>query len=180
MKGFNRIRHATLAQIARGIAARPRARLIGRLMKNENAQLAGALIGLGGTITQAMNELEGFVPCGHPASVVIDGLVSLDANLTEGELAEKTETTCGFIEHVSEHRGVPAHAVADATSLSTTRRELLDNLESVAKKLQPKGGLHQNINEWLYRSLAALEGDNEAVALQLAEANVMNAAVEQI
>ncbi len=149
-------------------------------MKTSNAQLAGALVGLGGTITQAMDELEGFVPCGHPAAVVIDGLVALDQELSETELAEKTETVCGFIDHVSEHRGVPAHPVADVTELSSSRHELLDCLEDVASKLQPKGGLHQNINEWLYRSLAAIDSNAEAVSLQLAEANAISAAVELI
>ena len=52
-------------------------------MKNENAQLAGALVGLGGTIYQAMDEIDGFVPCGHPATVVIDGLASLQARLSD-------------------------------------------------------------------------------------------------
>lgn len=149
-------------------------------MKTANAPLAGALVGLGGTITQAMNELEGFVPCGHPASVVIDGLVALNKDLTEAELNEKTETVRGFIDHVSEHRGVPAHPVASMEDVSSSRHELLDCLEDVARKLQPKGGLHQNINEWMYRSLAAIEGTAEAVSLQLAEANAISAAVEQI
>ena len=47
------------------------------MMINENARLAGALVGLGGTISQAMDEIEDFIPCGHPAAVVIDGLASL-------------------------------------------------------------------------------------------------------
>ena len=54
-------------------------------MNAQNAQLAGALVGLGATITQAMDEIEDFVPCGHPATVVIDGLSSLNDRLTDDQ-----------------------------------------------------------------------------------------------
>lgn len=33
-------------------------------------QLVDALAGLGSTITEAMDVIEGFVPCGHPALTV--------------------------------------------------------------------------------------------------------------
>lgn len=33
-------------------------------------QLVNALAGLGSTITEAMDVIEGFVPCGHPALTV--------------------------------------------------------------------------------------------------------------
>lgn len=149
-------------------------------MKTANTQLAGALVGLGGTITQAMNEIEDFIPCGHPASVVIDGLAALEADLPDDVLAERIESVRGFIQHVSEHRGVPAHDVADMSALSGSRKELFDHIEKIARKLKPKGGLHQNVNAWLYRSLAAIEGTTEDVAAQLAQANVIAAVVEQI
>lgn len=149
-------------------------------MKTANTQLAGALVGLGGTITHAMNEIEDFVPCGHPASVVIDGLAALEADLPEDVLAERIESVRNFIQHVSEHRGVPAHAVADVSELSGSRKELFDYVEKIARKLKPKGGLHQNVNAWLYRSLAAIEGTMDEVSEQLAQANAIAAVVDQI
>ena len=46
----------------------------------------------------------------------------------------------------------------------------------VASNLQPKEGVPQNINVWLYRGLAALEDDGDTAMNMLAEANVMKAA----
>ena len=43
-------------------------------------QLVNALAGLGSTITEAMDVIEGFVPCGHPALTVSNALVALDAD----------------------------------------------------------------------------------------------------
>ena len=37
-------------------------------------QLVNALAGLGSTITEAMDVIEGFVPCGHPALTVSNAL----------------------------------------------------------------------------------------------------------
>ncbi len=149
-------------------------------MKTANIQLAGALVGLGGTITQAMNEIEDFIPCGHPAAVVIDGLAALESDLPEDVLAEKVASVKEFIQHVSEHRNVPAHEAADLSDLSGSREQLFEHIEDVARALKPKGGLHQNINAWLYRSLAAVESTSESVSDQLAQANAIAAAVEQL
>lgn len=43
-------------------------------------QLVNALAGLGSTITEAMDVIEGFVPCGHPALTVSNAFVALDAD----------------------------------------------------------------------------------------------------
>lgn len=145
-------------------------------MINENARLAGALVGLGGTISQAMDEIEDFIPCGHPATVVIDGLASLQARLSDEELNEKTESVCGLIDHVSKKRGVPVHSVANVEEFSGSKKELLARLADVACQLQTKEATHQNINVWLYRGLAALEGDGDTAMSILAEANAMEAA----
>lgn len=146
------------------------------MMKNENARLAGALVSLGGTISQAMDEIEGFIPCGHPATVVIDGLASLQARLSDEELSKKTESVCGLIDHVSEKRGVPVHSVANVKELSSSKKELLARLVDVACQLQTKETTDQNINIWLYRGLAALEDDSNTAISMLAEANAMEAA----
>ena len=70
-------------------------------------QLVNALAGLGSTITEAMDVIEGFVPCGHPALTVSNALVALDAD-DDAALAQQLETVEGFIDHVSENRGVSA------------------------------------------------------------------------
>ena len=64
-------------------------------------QLVNALAGLGSTITEAMDVIEGFVPCGHPALTVSNALVALDAD-DDAALAQQLETVEGFIDHVSE------------------------------------------------------------------------------
>lgn len=46
----------------------------------------------------------------------------------------------------------------------------------IARQLQAKEATHQTINAWLYRGLAALEGDGNAAMSMLAEANAMEAA----
>ncbi|MFR7798268.1 MAG: hypothetical protein ACLU37_09430 [Collinsella sp.] len=43
-------------------------------------QLVNALAGLGSTITEAMDVIEGFVPCGHPASRFRTPSSALDAD----------------------------------------------------------------------------------------------------
>ena len=54
-------------------------------------QLVNALAGLGSTITEAMDVIEGFVPCGHPALTVSNALVALDAD-DNVALAQQLET----------------------------------------------------------------------------------------
>lgn len=148
-------------------------------MNANNAQLAGALVGLGATITEAMDTIEGFVPCGHPAAVVIDNLVALNRDLSADELAERVQTVSDFIQHVSENRGVSAHAIADVSALGNSKGMLFAALEDVAAAVSPKGNLHQNVNEWLYRSLDALERDSHEFAEErLAELPSIQAAIE--
>ncbi len=52
-------------------------------------QLVNALAGLGSTITEAMDVIEGFVPCGHPALVVSNALNALTDGDDEATLAEQ-------------------------------------------------------------------------------------------
>ncbi len=43
-------------------------------MSDQKKQLAGAVIALGATITDAMDDVPGFVPCGTPAQVILDAI----------------------------------------------------------------------------------------------------------
>lgn len=106
-------------------------------------QLVNALAGLGSTITEAMDVIEGFVPCGHPALTVSNALVALDAD-DDAALAQQLETVEGFIDHVSENRGVSAYHDTE-------------------------------VNEWVYRSLAALDSSDEKATEQLAESPTIKA-----
>lgn len=136
-------------------------------MQNE---LAGATVALGATITAAMDDVPGFVPCGTPAQVVLDALVAAGAAEPATDLAQRVAQVRGFVEHVSGHRGVPAHAGTDVTALSPVGKQLLDALFSFAASANAES-LSPDATSWLYRSLAALEGnDDEKVTAQLSAA----------
>ena len=85
-------------------------------------QLVDALAGLGSTITEAMDVIEGFVPCGHPALTVSNALVALDAD-DNAALAQQLETVESFIDHVSENRGVAAHHGIEVELADRRRQE---------------------------------------------------------
>lgn len=136
-------------------------------------QLVNALAGLGSTITEAMDVIEGFVPCGHPALTVSNALVALDTE-DDAALAQQLETVEGFIDHVSENRGVAAHHDL-FVELVGPKAELFAAIREVETLMQTAGVKNTQVNEWVYRSLAALNDSNEKAAEKLAEAPVIKA-----
>lgn len=139
-------------------------------MSNSREELTGALVGLGATITEAMNEIEGFVPCGNPAAVTNSGLIMLKSYASEEEIAQQTHAIEAFIDHVSEHRGVTAHEVANTSAFVVVKTELLSALSATALSLQAVDDHQPEIMEWVYRSLASLEdSDDRAAGAMLAK-----------
>lgn len=138
-------------------------------------QLVNALVGLGTTITEAMDVIEGFVPCGHPALTVSNALVALNAD-DDAALAQQLETVKGFIDHVSENRGVTAHHDV-FVELAGPKADLLAAIREVGALMQTAGVKNTQVNEWVYRSLAALNDSDEAAAKKLAEAPAIKAAL---
>lgn len=139
-------------------------------MNEMQSELAGATVALGATITAAMDDAPGFVPCGTPAQVVIDALNAAGAAEPEADLPQRVAQVRGFGEHVSDRRGVPAHAGTDVTALSPAGRQLLDALLAFAASANAET-LSADATSWLYRSLAALEvGNDEKANAQLATA----------
>lgn len=136
-------------------------------------QLVDALVGLGATITEAMDVIEGFVPCGHPALTVSNALVALDTE-DDTALAQQLETVEGFIDHVSENRGVTAHHDL-LIELVGPKANLFAAIREVGTLMQTAGVKNTQVNEWVYRSLAALNDSNEKAAEKLAEAPVIKA-----
>ena len=100
-------------------------------------QLVNALAGLGSTITEAMDVIEGFVPCGHPALTVSNALVALDAD-DDAALAQQLETVGGFIDHVSENRGVTAYHGIEV-ELAGPKADLLAAIREVGALMQTAG-----------------------------------------
>lgn len=137
-------------------------------------QLVNALAGLGSTITEAMDVIEGFVPCGHPALTVSNALVALDAD-DDAALAQQLETVEGFIDHVSENRGVTAHHDIELGELTGAKAELYAEISAIANLTKTAGVKNTQVNEWLYRSLAALDSSDEKAAEQLAESPAIKA-----
>ena len=138
-------------------------------------QLVNALVGLGSTITEAMDVIEGFVPCGHPALVVTGALNALTDGADEGTLAEHVETVRGFIDHVSENRGVTAHHDIELGELTGVKAELFAEISAIANLTKTAGVKNTQVNEWLYRSLAALDSSDEKAAEQLADSPAIKA-----
>lgn len=138
-------------------------------------QLVNALVGLGSTITEAMDVIEGFVPCGHPALVVTGALNALTDGADETTLAEHVETVRGFIDHVSENRGVTAHHDIELGELTGVKAELFAEISVIANLTKTAGVKNTQVNEWLYRSLAALDSSDEKAAEQLAESPAIKA-----
>lgn len=138
-------------------------------------QLVNALVGLGSTITEAMDVIEGFVPCGHPALVVTSALNALTDGADEATLAEHVETVRGFIDHVSENRGVTAHHNIELGELTGAKAELFAEISAIANLTKTAGVKNTQVNEWLYRSLAALDSSDEKAAEQLADSPAIKA-----
>ena len=138
-------------------------------------QLVNALAGLGATIAEAMDVIEGFVPCGHPALTVSNALVAPNAD-DDAALAQQLETVKGFIDHVSENRGVTAHHDI-FVELAGPKADLLAAIREVGALMQTAGVKNTQVNEWVYRSLAALNDSDEAAAKKLAEAPAIKAAL---
>ena len=138
-------------------------------------QLVNALVGLGTTITEAMDVIEGFVPCGHPALTVSNALVALDAD-DDAALAQQLETVEGFIDHVSENRGVTAHHDL-FVELVGPKADLFAAIREVGALMQTAGVKNTQVNEWVYRSLAALNDSDEKAADKLTEAPAIKAAL---
>lgn len=136
-------------------------------------QLVNALVGLGATITEAMDVIEGFVPCGHPALTVSNALVALDTE-DDVALAQQLETVEGFIDHVSENRGVAAHHDL-FVELVGPKADLFATIREVGTLMQTAGVKNTQVNERVYRSLAALNDSDEKAAEKLAEAPVIKA-----
>ena len=108
-------------------------------------QLVNALVGLGSTITEAMDVIEGFVPCGHPALTVSNALVALDAD-DDAALAQQLETVEGFIDHVSENRGVSAYHGIEV-ELAGPKADLLTAICEVGALMQTAGVKNTQVNE---------------------------------
>lgn len=140
-------------------------------MNTKNAPLVNALVSLGGTITNAMDDDPEFVPCGRPAAFVMSNVAALAADQSAEELAQRVQATLGLAEHVSEHHGAKL-ASAYEGEISPIKAELLDSLVELtgitAASLE-RGAFDPTVNAYFYRSLASIAGDDAAAEAQLSK-----------
>ena len=95
-------------------------------------ELLAELCGLGATMTNAMEAVPGFVPCGHAFGVVIEGLYASVACGSADELDELIAAVHDRSEHVSAHRGVEAGAVCAPAAATPEAALLLAALRGMA------------------------------------------------
>lgn len=139
-------------------------------------ELVAELVGLGATMSAAMDALPGFVPCGHAFGVVIEGLNASAGHFDPAYIRQLTEAVRARSEHVSDHRGVPQGKVVDVRSalgsqdrIAAMRAQLLVSLQGIAPhamRAMELGVMSDDVDVVLARGLAAL-GNGEAGASEL-------------
>lgn len=137
-------------------------------MSEQKNLLAGSVIALGATITEAMDDAPGFVPCGTPAQVILNA-INTYATADDAAAEQTAQQVTGFVGHVSEHRGVTAHETADVEQLNDQQKELAQKVLDLAK-VATADTMDPQQTEWLYRSLGALEPGATTTADLLAQA----------
>ncbi|MGN0287037.1 MAG: hypothetical protein ACI4B6_05145 [Atopobiaceae bacterium] len=137
-------------------------------MSEQKNLLAGSVIALGATITEAMDDAPGFVPCGTPAQVILNA-INTYATADDAAAEQTAQQVTGFVGHVSEHRGVTAHETADVEQLSDQQKELAQKVLDLAK-VATADTMDPQQTEWLYRALGALEPSATTAADLLAQA----------
>ena len=137
-------------------------------MSDSKKQLAGAVVALGATITEAMDAVPGFVPCGTPAQVIVDAIRTY-ADGDDAAAAGTAQDVLGFVQHVNEHRGVTAHQLTDVDALSAEQSQLAQKVIDIATSAEAPSRDPAR-TEWMYRALGALEAGSAKAADLLAQA----------
>lgn len=139
-------------------------------MTTLNPALTGALVALGGTITNAMNDDPEFVPCGRPAGIVMGNVQALGLNLSDEEYAARASQVLALADHVGDHHGAKVEPAYDASALSPVKEQLLDALIELSATTLPaleRGINDRQVSAFFYRSLAAIAGEDKDAADQL-------------
>lgn len=145
-------------------------------------ELVAELVGLGTTMSAAMDALPGFVPCGHAFGVVVEGLAASAGHVAPEDVRQLTEAVHARSEHVSDHRGVPQGAAVDVRAqlaaapaddqVAAMRAQLLVSLQGMAPyamRSMELGVMSDEIDVALARGLAVL-GKQGADPMELHDA----------
>lgn len=154
----------------------------GYTMSDSSKVLTNALIGLGGTITNAMNDDPEFVPCGRPAGIVMGNVAALGQNLSDEEYAARAQQVTALMEHVGDHHGAQVAGTYEG-ELTQVKTSLLDSLIELTDLTLPMleaGAFAPEVNAFFYRSLAALAADDAACEAQLAQLDAIAAQAKSL
>lgn len=124
-------------------------------MNEQQKRVAGLIVALGGTITAAMDDAPGFVPCGTPTQVILSAISTLEKG-NETELAQEEQTLEGFIQHVAGHRGVTPHTTANLEHLTPAQEQVVQHIRDFAATADAENVTPESASS-LYRDLASLE-----------------------
>lgn len=124
-------------------------------MNAQQNRVAGLIVALGATITAAMDDAPGFVPCGTPTQVILSAISTVERG-NDAELAQEEQTLENFIQHVAGHRGVAPHAAANLEHLTPEQQQTVQRIREFAANADPNSVTPETASS-LYRDLASLE-----------------------
>lgn len=137
--------------------------------------LLDELVGLGATMSAAMDAIEGFVPCGHAFGVVIEGLAACAMSVDATQISQIAEAVRARSEHVADHRGVPQGQASGVRQglgegkEGQMRAQVLASLLGIAPialRAMELGEMSDTVNVALARGLRVL-GNADAGASEL-------------
>lgn len=124
-------------------------------MNEQQNRVAGLIVALGATITAAMDDVPGFVPCGTPTQVILSAISAVEKG-DESELAQQEQTLGDFIQHVAGHRGVTPHDAANLEHLTPEQQQTAQRVRDFAATANAAKVTPETASK-LYRDLASLE-----------------------
>ncbi|MGI6754898.1 MAG: hypothetical protein ACOX4F_02635 [Atopobiaceae bacterium] len=127
-------------------------------------QLVSALVSLGQTLSNAMDAVPGFVPCGHAFGELAAGICALDS----ADESQAIEAVRARAAHISDHRGVElgAETLEVSPHLAQKQQQLLAAIKRLGKPAYEAisaGAERDEVDVFLARACAALgHKDSEA------------------
>ena len=149
-------------------------------MYEKNEQLAQALVGLGATVTKAI-ELDGSAGASEmPTDLVVETLYALGEQLSDAERAARLRAVYDAARSVSDRSGVDAEWFDGAIVRGSLKADLYGTAHRIARIAASRDAGHRVVGTWLCRALAAIapQGNDDA-EVRLSEAPSMMAVLEQ-
>lgn len=149
-------------------------------MYEQNEQLAQALVGLGATVTKAI-ESDGMTDASNmPTDLVVDTLHALGQQLPEADRAARLRAVRDAARNVSDCAGVDAEWFDGAIIQGSLKADLYGAARRIARVASSHGAGRRAVGTWLCRALAAIapQGNDDAER-RLSEAPSIMATLER-